>query len=167
MSVVLVALTILVLAGYLKSYRRDRRKTTESARYSLDMLVHLLPYIIIGIWLTGVFFSFIPDETIQYMLDDTNIMYKIPIVCLIAMIFPGPRYIIYPLAAGLALRGISIGIVVAYLTADVLIDPSCVLLESKMLGRRYYMYRFTLSLLIASLGGYLTYLLIPNTLMFK
>ena len=56
---------------------------------------------------------------------------------------------------------------VAYLTADVLIDPSCILLESKMLGKKYYIYRFILSLAIASIGGYLTYLVMPDSLMFK
>jgi uncharacterized membrane protein YraQ (UPF0718 family) len=167
MSLILYALTLLVLVGYFRSYLLDKDLTVKSAKYSINMLEHIFPYLAAGLWITGLFFAFIPDETISYVLDDKNTPLMIPVVCLLAMIFPGPRYIIYPLAAGLALKGVNIGIVVSYLTADVLIDPSCVFLEAKMLGKRYYIYRFALALMISCLGGYISYMFIPNSIMFS
>ena len=49
----------------------------------------------------------------------------------------------------------------------IVIDPSCVFLEAKMLGKNYYIFRFFLAFFISVLAGYITFMIIPNAIMFK
>jgi len=74
----------------------------------------------------------------------------------IGFISPGPRYIIYPLLVKLKDLGIGAGIIVAFISGHVLIEPSTALLEVAFFGYRFPVKRFIISFVLVFLIGLFT-----------
>ncbi|MFH1055372.1 MAG: permease [Candidatus Altiarchaeota archaeon] len=167
MNTILATFTVVMVGGYLLSYLKNRGRTLESVGRSLRMLWDTAPHLVVGVWLAGVFLAFMPSSLLHHLTGGGNMILTIPAVCIVGMLFPGQRYTIYPFAAGLAMMGVNVGVVVTFLTAYSLVDPSCVLLEPKMLGWRYFIFRVFLSFLMSVVAGYVTYMMVPDSIMFK
>ena len=71
----------------------------------------------------------------------------------LGFLFPGPRYIVYPLIAVLVEGGFAAPAIVAAITAQAIMRPEMAVIEFGLFGYRFIAKRILSSVILAALAG--------------
>ncbi len=131
----------------MSSYRK------EIACYLFDSMWQTMALLVCGALASICLSAYLSPDLVRDVLSREMNVGLIVLAVIIGFLTPGPRYIVYPLLALLVSQGMDVGLVVAYLSGDVLIEPSVVFLEIDRLGIGFFFRRLFISVAVATLAG--------------
>ena len=145
-----------ILIIYLISFLKNIEKTLSALKIAIDHLKKGLPIIFAAMLITGVLYVLIKPDFIKLYLSESSLITGILIATLLGYLFPGPRYIIYPVAKFLLLKGAAISVVLVLIFSQQLIDvPDGMFIEIKMLGWRFFIIRLIVATAVCIIAGLL------------
>jgi uncharacterized membrane protein YraQ (UPF0718 family) len=129
----------------------------ESVNYRmLAGIARTLFLLTAGVVFAIVFSSYLSPGWIRNLQEGTNSFLLLVYAALVGFVLPGPRYILYPILARLAVLGLSPAIIITLICGHVLIEPSTFFIEAGFFGFRFPLKRFLASLVIALAAGVIT-----------
>lgn len=133
----------------------DKAAIVIISKSSAKQLALLLPLFFIAVLLSVIIEQYVPNEFLETMLGN-SIYWAIPIAAIVGIIFPIPRYITYPIAFALFIKGVGYGVVFALISGEV-ISESIVrdIYEIKLFGIKFFSTRLILSTIFIIVGGFL------------
>ncbi|MFQ5987735.1 MAG: permease [Dehalococcoidia bacterium] len=161
MDLSLLVMLLLVGSLYAFSYRQEKRKTWTALLKSIRMLIGVTPIFLAALAFASLLQTWISSEIVATYLGGRSGLWAIFIATMLGFIIPGPRYIIYPIAAFLLSSGASIGAVTAIICGQQMLDmPEAGFIEIKLFGFRFSMIRTAISVVAIFLAGLLAELLL-------
>jgi len=149
--------TFLIVGSlYALSYRLDRGKTRAALLRGLRMLVGIIPVFLAALAFASLLQMWLSEQIIAAYLGGRSGLWAIFIATMLGFVLPGPRYIIYPIAAFLLSSGAGIGAVTAVICGQQMLDmPEAGFIEIKLFGLRFTMLRTVVSVVAVFLAGLL------------
>ena len=144
--VILVAAAVGLL---LWSWRRDRRKTRESALIAKTQLLSIGPKIAAILALIGLILAVIPQQYIQALLGGTSTLLSTVYAAVIGTITILPAFVAFPLSASLVERGAHVVAVAAFITTLTMVGFATLPIEIDYFGKRFALLRNGTSFLAA------------------
>lgn len=153
--VLLVGITLaLAVVGYL---RGGWAVPVEGVRASGRMLVEVVPRLIVGFLMAGLFTAVVPTDLIARWMGQESGLRGILVGALAGVLTPGGPFVLFPLVAALYRQGAGAGPLAAYLTAWGLLPLHRVLVwELPFLGGAFTLARAGASLALPVVAGLLT-----------
>lgn len=122
-----------------------------------------LAIIVLAMLLTGVLYVLIDPSFIREYLSESSLMFGIILATILGYLFPGPRYIIYPIAQFLLEKGAAVSVVLVLIFSQQLIDvPDGMFIEIKMFGWRFFIIRLIVSTVLCIIAGLLGQVIITS-----
>lgn len=145
---------IFVVVLYIYSIYRNTEKTEAAALYVYN---HIFDIIVILIGISGLlalFETLIPSGFFAGAFDNT---YKLVLTAIggtiLGSITSGPPLLSYPIAKAMLDEGIMLGAIAGFISAWSLLDPISLPIEIRFLGKKFALWRFLMSFVIASITG--------------
>lgn len=159
----LSAMLLLVGCLYAFSYRLEKEKTWIALLKSMRMLIGIIPIFLAALAFASLLQTWISSEIIATYLGGRAGLWAIFIATMLGFIIPGPRYIIYPIAAFLLSSGAGIGAVTAMICGQQMLDmPEAAFIEIKLFSFRFSVIRTAISVVAVFLAGLLAELLLGD-----
>lgn len=131
-------------------------KTTPIIRRFLITLWKSLFLVTAGILFALSLSAFVTQDWVEVLKRNISPYLQVVYVTLIGFASPGPRYIIYPLLVKLDQFGIHMGVLIALISGQVLIEPSTFFLEAGYFGWRFPVKRLLVSFVLTVAAGIIT-----------
>jgi uncharacterized membrane protein YraQ (UPF0718 family) len=113
------------------------------------------PLLVAAFVVAGLTQVLVSRETIERWLGRSSGWRGILLACLGGALIPGGPYVYYPIAGALLKSGAGLGVLVAFVTAKNLWSISRIPYEVALLGTRLTLIRFSLTLIVPPLLGFL------------
>ena len=141
---------VVAAAGLLLwSWRRDGRRTVESARIAKGQLLSIGPKIAAILALIGLVLALIPQQYIQALLGGASIFLSTIYAAAIGTITILPAFVAFPLSASLVERGAHLVAVAAFITTLTMVGFATMPIEIEYFGKRFALLRNGVSFLAA------------------
>lgn len=151
MDVFTLTLWIVALAAWLFFMCKDRQRTLRALQMSKGMMGGLLGELLGILFLIGLLLTFIPPEAIEAALGQSNVVLATVLAAVVGSITLIPAFVAFPLVGSLVQAGASILPAVAFLTTLTMVGMVTFPLEKKEFGRKFAIYRNSLSFVFALL----------------
>lgn len=153
-ALLIVLAVVLLVVAYL---RGGWALPLAGLRGGMALLVGILPRLLLGFTVAGLFTALVPTETVARWMGEGSGLRGILVGTAAGILTPGGPFVLFPLVAALVRQGAGPGPVAAYLTAWGLIPLHRVLVwEIPMLGATVATARVLASLGLPILAGVLT-----------
>jgi uncharacterized membrane protein YraQ (UPF0718 family) len=150
---ILAALTATALAF---AFARDRELPLRGLFATGRMLRGVLPELVLGFLLAGLFDVLIPARTLSNWLGPEHGSRGILVGWGIGLLMPGGPYLVFPIAASLFEKGAGAGALITLVTAKTLVSPLRMLTyEAPLLGWQLTLARLLPGLFVPPLLGIL------------
>ncbi|MCK7478138.1 MAG: permease [Candidatus Moduliflexus flocculans] len=136
-------------AGLLLSWAKSREKTLAALRFFLKSFLSLAPSIVAIIWAIGFILTFLPSEQFLRTIGPEAGLQGIILAAVLGSVVLIPAFIAFPLAASFIRQGADIGAIAAFVTTLVMVGVLTALLEAKSFGKRFALWRNSLSFVFA------------------
>ncbi|MCD6490843.1 MAG: permease [Candidatus Njordarchaeia archaeon] len=151
-----IILIIITLSFYGLSYLKKKEETKVALKNAIKLIISGLSILSVAMLLTGVLYVMLSPEIIEIYLSSASFPIGILIATILGFLFPGPRYIIYPIAKFLLDNGASISVALVLIFSQQLIDvPEGMFVEINILGWRFFISRLIISILLCIIAGVL------------
>lgn len=127
----------ITLTWFIVSVVKDKKRTVNAVKMSGGMMKHMAGEIIAILFLIGLILAFIPPETIQQYVGESNSMVSTIAFALVGCITLIPAFVAFPLAGSLVDAGASIVPEVAFLTTLTMVGIVTFPLEKKEFGTKF------------------------------
>ncbi len=130
-------------------------KVKAIATGSIKELGFILPIFFVAVFAGAIIEIYLPEGSLNILLGN-SVWIAIPIAAFLGVVLPIPRYVTYPIAYALFLKGASFGVVFALIAGET-ISESVIrdIAEIKYFGIKFYSTRMILSVIFITLGGFL------------
>lgn len=139
----------ITLIWFAFSLKKDRKKTLTAIKMSVGMMKSMVGEIIGILFLIGIILSFIPPETIERYMGQSNTMLSTFVAAFVGSITLIPAFVAFPLAGSLVNAGAGIIPVVAFLTTLTMVGIVTFPLEKREFGTKFTLVRNSLSFVFA------------------
>jgi uncharacterized membrane protein YraQ (UPF0718 family) len=114
----------------------------------------IFPLFFLAVAVSTVIDFYMPHE-IVYSVLGKNLLVAIPLAAFLGIILPIPRYVTYPIAYTLYLKGASLSVIFSLISGEVIVgSPDRDVMEFKFFGAKSYFLRMFLCTIFVILGGY-------------
>lgn len=148
---------IIAIGCLIISAIKNRQKTMAALSIAWKTSKNVLPFILTIILVIGFLLTFVPDSVIARVIGKEAGFLGVIAAGLIGSILLVPHFVAAPLAASLLREGAGITAIAAFVTTLVMVGIITAPMESKLLGRKFTVWRNALSfgfaLLIALVMG--------------
>ena len=138
------------------SFSKDKMKTKKSLLIALKTLGKIAPSILSVILLIGIMYGLFSDKIALFFGQENGIIGFLTIA-LLGSVIHIPSLLAFPLAGSFLSEGASISSVAAFITTLTMIGIVTLPLEIKTMGKKFAIYRnsisFIIALIIATLMG--------------
>ena len=138
------------------SFSKDKMKTKKSLLIALKTLGKIAPSILSVILLIGIMYGLFSDKIALFFGQENGIIGFLTIA-LLGSVIHIPSLLAFPLAGSFLSEGASISSVAAFITTLTMIGIVTLPLEIKIMGKKFAIYRnsisFIIALIIATLMG--------------
>lgn len=149
MDFLTTAFWAVALIWFVFSVIKDRRKTMNAVKMSGGMMKQMAGEIVAILFIIGLILTFIPPESIQKFMGESNAFLSTIISAIVGSITLVPAFVAFPLAGSLVNAGASIIPVVAFLTTLTMVGVVTMPLEKREFGTRFTLVRNALSFVFA------------------
>lgn len=136
-------------AGLLLSWTKSREKTRAALRFFRRSFLSLAPSIVAIIWTIGFILTFLPPALILRAIGRDAGFQGVIIAAAFGSIVLIPAFIAFPLAASFLRQGADVGAIAAFVTTLVMVGVITAPLEMKFFGKRFTLWRNSLSFVFA------------------
>jgi len=151
-----LALAVVAIALAVVAWRRGGSDMAfEGLLSGGTFLIRVVPLLIAAFLTAGLIQVLVSEETVKRWLGAGAGWRGLALACLGGALIPGGPYVYYPIAGALLNTGAGLGVLVAFVTAKNLWSFSRLPLEFALLGPRLTIVRFTVTLIIPPLLGFL------------
>lgn len=133
------------------SLKKDKKKTFDAMKKSKQMMGGMMSEIVAIIFLIGLVLNFIPPESIESALGQSNVFISTIASAVVGSVTLIPAFVAFPLVGSLVDVGASIVPAVAFLTTLTMVGAVTFPLEKKEFGLKFALVRNGLSFLFAIL----------------
>ncbi|MBN1836706.1 MAG: hypothetical protein JW820_12700, partial [Spirochaetales bacterium] len=116
MSITVIVINALAVAGLGVSLAKDRRKTLAALKAALRTLLRLGPFVLLVVLLIGLLFAFLPAERLSALLGERSGFVGVLLAAGLGTVLHIPALISFPLAGSLREMGASVTAVAAFIT---------------------------------------------------
>jgi len=149
MSLTTLLLLIGAGIGLVWSFIKDRGKTIESIRVAKSRFVGTAVEIVGVLALVGLFFAFVPPNSIKELLGGANVFLSGLYGSLIGTVTIIPAFVAFPLSASLVEKGAHLVAVAAFITTLTMVGFATAPIEMDHFGKRFTLVRNGLSFAFA------------------
>jgi len=142
-------LWIIAAAGLLVSLGKSREKTRAALLFFVRSFSSLAPSILAIIWTIGFILTFLPSGLILNTIGRDSGIAGIVIAAVFGSVVLMPAFIAFPLAASFLRQGADIRAIAAFVTTLVMVGILTAPLEVKFFGKRFALWRNSLSFVLA------------------
>ena len=146
-----IILWVVTLTWFFISLKKDKDKTLKSIKGSSGMMKNLGGQIIAILFLIGLILTFLPPETIEKYMGQSNPVISSVVSALVGSITLIPAFVAFPLVGSLIDAGANIVPMVAFLTTLTMVGVVTFPLEQKEFGTKFTLARNGLSFVFAVL----------------
>lgn len=151
MDIFTIILWVVTLIWFFISLKKDKKKTLKSIKNSSGMMKSLGGQIIAILFLIGLILTFLPPETIEQYMGQSNVVLSSVVAALVGSITLIPAFVAFPLIGSLIDAGAGIVPMVSFLTTLTMVGVVTFPLEQKEFGTKFTIARNGLSFLFAIL----------------
>ena len=148
---------IIAIGSLLFSALKSREKTMLSLQIAWKTFKNVLPFILTIIVVIGFLLTFVPGPVIAGIIGKKAGFLGVIIAAIIGSILLVPHFIAAPLGGSLLRQGAGITSIAAFITTLVMVGIVTAPMESKLLGKKFTLWRnllsFGFALLIAVIMG--------------
>ncbi len=145
MDIFTIILWIITMTWFIISMAKDKKRTINSIKMSKGMMQSMGGEIIAILFLIGLILTFIPPETIQKYMGNSNIFMSTIVSAFVGSITLIPAFVAFPLVGSIVDAGASIFPVVAFLTTLTMVGFVTFPLEKREFGLKFAATRNILS----------------------
>ena len=153
MNFTFVFVNSFALLCLLLAFIRDKEKTKRALAIALKSFLRILPTVIAIVILIGLILGFVSRDLISEIVGEQAGFRGVLIVALLGAVLHIPSIISFPLAASLLRGGATVTSVAVFITTLTMIGVVTLPVEIRELGRKFAVFRNSLSFLIAILIG--------------
>lgn len=157
MDIFTIGFWIVGVVLFIISILKNKEKSKEAMKKSRGMMKYMIGDIIGIIFMIGLIITFIPPETIKYVMGSDNTLISSMIAAVVGSITLIPAFVAFPLVGSFVDAGASIVPGVSFLTTLTMVGVVTFPLEKKEFGTKFAITRNLLSfgaaMLIAVLIG--------------
>ncbi len=153
MNFTFVFVNSFALLCLLLAFVKDKEKTKHALAIALKSFLRILPTVIAIIILIGLILGFVSRDPISEIVGEQAGLRGVLIVALLGAVLHIPSIISFPLAASLLRGGATVTSVAVFITTLTMIGVVTLPVEIRELGRKFAVFRNSLSFLIAILIG--------------
>jgi len=136
-------------AGLLWSFFKSREKTRAALRFFRRSFLSLAPSVLAIIWAIGFILTFVPSDLVLRSIGREAGWLGVILAAAFGSIVLIPAFIAFPLAASFLKQGADIRAIAAFVTTLVMVGVLTAPLEMKYFGRRFTLWRNSLSFVAA------------------
>jgi uncharacterized membrane protein YraQ (UPF0718 family) len=129
------------------------KMTREGLRFFGSSLLRIEFLVLSGILFALSVAAYVPREGVENWGSGAGMVKTIFWAEGLGFLFPGPRYIVYPLIAVLMEGGLAAPAIIAVLTAQAIMRPDMAVIEFGLFGYRFIAKRVLSSIILATLAG--------------
>ena len=145
-DLILVALAAIALAS---SWIKDSKKTKSAVKVSTKSFLSVLPFFLAVFALIGLIEVFVPRNSVVAFLGTSRGVLAPILAAVVGGIMTGPPAAVYPLAGFLLHQHASVAAVATFVVAWIAVGTVSVPLEVKLLGTRFALTRWILTLILS------------------
>lgn len=149
MDIFTIILWVVTLIWFFISLKKDKKKTLKSIKNSSGMMKSLGGQIIAILFLIGLILTFLPPETIEQYMGQSNAVLSSVVAALVGSITLIPAFVAFPLIGSLIDAGAGIVPMVSFLTTLTMVGVVTFPLEQKEFGTKFTIARNGLSFIFA------------------
>jgi len=144
-------LIIWLLAGALLcvSLSKDREKTARSLRVAWKFFCSMALLVLLTIWSIGFLLSLLPPDLISRVIGQDSGLKGVILAALFGSVVLIQAFIAFPLAGSFLRQGASVTAIAAFVTTLVMVGVLTAPLEAKFFGKRFTLWRNSLSFIFA------------------
>jgi uncharacterized membrane protein YraQ (UPF0718 family) len=143
-------------------YRFLNSYTKQVIDEIISLVIQLLPYVIIGTFVTVFIKRYTSAETFKKFISDKNIIISVIIASLLGIISPLGSYVVIPLSAALVMAGLPLAPVIAFAVSSPMINPNLIILTAGALGIEMAVMRCVSTFILGISAGLITQLFIKS-----
>jgi len=136
-------------AGLLWSLVKSREKTRAALRFFRRSFLSLAPSVLAIIWAIGFILTFLPSELVLKSIGREAGFLGVILAAAFGSVVLIPAFIAFPLAASFLKQGADIRAIAAFVTTLVMVGVLTAPLEMKFFGKRFTLWRNSLSFVLA------------------
>jgi uncharacterized membrane protein YraQ (UPF0718 family) len=136
-------------AGLFLSLVKNREKTRAALLFTRRAFLSLAPSVIAIIWAIGFLLTFLPSAAVLGTIGREAGVAGVIMAALFGSIVLIPAFIAFPLAASFLRQGADVRAIAAFVTTLVMVGVVTAPLEAKFFGRRFVLWRNSLSFVFA------------------
>ena len=143
-------------------YRFLNSYTKQVLDEIISLVIQLLPYVIVGTFVTVIIKRNITAETFKKFISGKNIIFSIIIAALLGIVSPLGSYVVIPLSAALVMAGLPLAPVMAFAVSSPLINPNLIILTAGALGTEMAVMRCVSAFVLGVSAGLITQMFIKS-----
>lgn len=151
MDIFTLVFWVITLIWFVVSLKKDKKKTLHAIKMSGGMMKGIAGDIIAILLLIGLILTFIPPETINQYVGQSNELISTVVFAFAGSITLIPAFVAFPLVGSFVDAGASIIPIVAFLTTLTMVGIVTFPLEKREFGMKFTMIRNSLSFIFAIL----------------
>ncbi len=143
-------------------YRFLNSYTKQVIDEVISLVIQLLPYVIIGTFVTVIIKRYTTAETFKKFISGKNVMLSVIVAALLGIVSPLGSYVVIPLSAALVMAGLPLAPLIAFAVSSPLINPNLIILTAGALGTEMAVMRCVSAFVLGVSAGLITQILIKN-----
>lgn len=151
MDIFTVALWSITGAALVAAFIKNKQKTLDAMKMSRGMMKNMMGQIVAILFLIGLILTFVPPESIENLLGESNQFIATVFSALVGSITLIPAFVAFPLVGSFVDVGASIVPAVAFLTTLTMVGVVTFPLEKQAFGLKFAVARNAFSFVFAML----------------
>lgn len=151
MNIIILVLVPASLALFVVSIIKDREKTKESLNVAKGMAKKVGPDIFALLLLVALFFTLVPEGTIESLLGKGNVLLASLYGASIGTVLILPNFVSLPMAADLLEQGAYLVVAAGFITTLTMVGFATAPVEVEHFGKKFTLVRNVLSFIFAIL----------------
>lgn len=131
------------------SFLKNKDKTAKSLKVSWEFFSSMGLLVLLTIWAIGFFISLLPPELISRIVGQDSGFKGVVLAALFGSVVLIQAFIAFPLAGSFLRQGASVTAIAAFVTTLVMVGVLTAPLEAKFFGKRFTLWRNSLSFIFA------------------
>lgn len=133
----------------LLSFLKNKDKTAKSLKVSWKFFSSMALLVLLTIWAIGFLISLLPPELISRIIGQDSGFKGVVLAALFGSVVLIQAFIAFPLAGSFLRQGASVTAIAAFVTTLVMVGVLTAPLEAKFFGKRFTLWRNSLSFIFA------------------
>jgi uncharacterized membrane protein YraQ (UPF0718 family) len=133
----------------LLSFLKNKDKTAKSLKVSWKFFSSMALLVLLTIWAIGFLISLLPPELVSRIIGSDSGFKGVVLAALFGSVVLIQAFIAFPLAGSFLRQGVSVTAIAAFVTTLVMVGVLTAPLEAKFFGKRFTVWRNSLSFIFA------------------